>query len=454
MQTVRVATVKSYADHSGIAAFIDNALDLDPNIAALLAVGSPERLIVIKPNWIQESHEYEPMIWEPVITHPDLILLLIRMLARRMQGRGTICICDAPHTYAHWEMILARGNLVQGLKKLSSEWPELNVECLDLRREVWIRKEEVVAERLKNTEDPRGYVRFNLGRESLFYGHAGEGRYYGADYDTSVVNAHHHGETQEYLIAGTPIRGDIFINLPKMKTHKKTGMTCCLKNLVGINGDKNWLPHHCEGSINAGGDEFPETSSAKSIESTLKKMGRHLALNAPGGTWIYRKMRNTGLKVFGDSSTVIRNGNWSGNDTCWRMALDLNRCLLHGDSDGQLGIQFKPYLAIVDGIIGGEGNGPLCPDPVNSGVLVAGTNPAVVDAAVARLMGFDPECLPIVHEAFAKHPLPIVPGSLNEITIEDYRERTTIPIGNLREAVPGGFRPHFGWRNLERVEDR
>lgn len=43
MQSVCVAGVKSYADHSGIAAFIDNALDLDPNIAALLAVGSLER---------------------------------------------------------------------------------------------------------------------------------------------------------------------------------------------------------------------------------------------------------------------------------------------------------------------------------------------------------------------------------------------------------------------------
>ena len=35
-----------------------------------------------------------------------------------------------------------------------------------------------------NEEDPRGYVRLDLGRDSLFYGFAGEGRYYGADYDT------------------------------------------------------------------------------------------------------------------------------------------------------------------------------------------------------------------------------------------------------------------------------
>ena len=45
-------------------------------------------------------------------------------------------------------------------------------------------REEVVVDRRANEEDPRGYVRLDLGRDSLFYGFAGEGRYYGADYDT------------------------------------------------------------------------------------------------------------------------------------------------------------------------------------------------------------------------------------------------------------------------------
>ena len=113
----------------------------------------------------------------------------------------------------------------------------------------------------------------------------------------------------------------------------------------------------------------------------------------PGlGTWLYRKMRNAGKVALGDSETVIRNGNWAGNDTCWRMALDLNRSLLYGNPDGSLreAGKAKHYLAIVDGIIGGQGNGPLCPDPVGSNVLIAGTDPAAVDAVAARLMGFDP----------------------------------------------------------------
>ena len=95
-----------------------------------------------------------------------------------------ISVCDAPHTYASFEAIVARGDLKDGIEKIRARWPDLKLEMLDLRREVWIRREEVVFDRRANEEDPRGYVRLDLGRDSLFYGFAGEGRYYGADYDT------------------------------------------------------------------------------------------------------------------------------------------------------------------------------------------------------------------------------------------------------------------------------
>ena len=49
-----------------------------------------------------------------------------------------------------------------------------------------------------------------------------------------------------------------------------------------------------------------------------------------------------------------------------------------------------PHLAIVDGIIGMEGDGPIMGTPKASGVLVMGTNLPAVDATSARLMGVDP----------------------------------------------------------------
>jgi uncharacterized protein (DUF362 family) len=50
----------------------------------------------------------------------------------------------------------------------------------------------------------------------------------------------------------------------------------------------------------------------------------------------------------------------------------------------------RPSLAIVDGIVGMEGDGPIMGTPVHSGVLVMGTNFPAVDATTARLMGIRP----------------------------------------------------------------
>jgi len=50
-----------------------------------------------------------------------------------------------------------------------------------------------------------------------------------------------------------------------------------------------------------------------------------------------------------------------------------------------------PNLAIVDGIVGMEGDGPIMGQPVKAGLLVMGTNLPAVDATCCRLMGIDPE---------------------------------------------------------------
>ncbi|GIU73960.1 MAG: hypothetical protein KatS3mg004_1047 [Bryobacteraceae bacterium] len=47
-------------------------------------------------------------------------------------------------------------------------------------------------------------------------------------------------------------------------------------------------------------------------------------------------------------------------------------------------------IAIVDGIVGMEGNGPIQGRPRRAGVIVAGANLVAVDATCCRLMGIDP----------------------------------------------------------------
>jgi len=60
---------------------------------------------------------------------------------------------------------------------------------------------------------------------------------------------------------------------------------------------------------------------------------------------------------------------------------------------------FPNQFAIVDGIVGMEGNGPIQGTPKAAGVLVAGRDPAAVDATCCRVMGIDPTRIPYLQLA-------------------------------------------------------
>jgi uncharacterized protein (DUF362 family) len=66
---------------------------------------------------------------------------------------------------------------------------------------------------------------------------------------------------------------------------------------------------------------------------------------------------------------------WAGID---RAILDINAAV-------------RPDFAIVDGIIGMEGNGPIQGASKLAGVLIAGDDPVAVDSTCARIMGLTPE---------------------------------------------------------------
>ena len=92
--------------------------------------------------------------------------------------------------------------------------------------------------------------------------------------------------------------------------------------------------------------------------------------------------------------TKIRAGGWYGNDTIWRSVLDLNKILLYADREGVMrSKRQRKFFSVVDGIIGGEGDGPVLAMPKVSGVLLAGFNPMAVDICATRLMGFIIGCL-------------------------------------------------------------
>lgn len=409
----------------------------------------PGQFVLLKPNLVKESHPRDPQGWVYTITHGSVIRAVADYVWKALEGRGRVMLADAPQTDSDFDAMVRLLQLDQVRDFYRGRG--LDLELVDLRKEQWKNVDEVIVERRPLPGDPNGYLAFDLGDRSEFHGHPGAGRYYGADYDDNLVNRHHSGGRHEYLVSGSAIMCDVFINLPKLKTHKKTGITVNLKNLVGINGDKNWLPHHTVGTPRDGGDQYPDRTLRRTIEHHSVQFLRKVSLKVPGlGPWLLRRARRAGKGVFGDTSKTVRSGNWYGNDTTWRMCLDLNKICLFGNGDGSLRDgrpeNRKRYLSFVDGIMAGEGDGPMDPDPVASGLLLFGCNPVAVDAVAGVLMGFDPERLPVVLGGFAARGYPLLEGAWRDVRVTSTYEPWNATLARILAAADTlRFRAHFGW---------
>ncbi len=410
---------------------------------------SPGEVVVLKPNLVKESHPRDPQGWKYVLTNGSVIRAVADYIWKAIGREGKIYLADAPQTDSSWDAIVR----VLGLDAIRDFYKSqgYRFELVDLRQEEWKAEGGVIVSRRKVAGDPNGAIAFDLGAASEFAGHAGEGNYYGADYDAGEVNRHHSGGRHEYSIAGSVIRADVLFSLPKLKCHKKAGITVSLKNLVGVNADKNWLPHHTEGSPARGGDEHPEPGLKHRVEREAASMLRKIVVKFPGvGPRLMQRARRVGTQVFGDTETVIRSGNWCGNDTIWRMCLDLNKVVAYGNSDGSLQ-DSKPenrkrHYVLVDGLIAGEGRGPMNPDPVSAGVLVFGVNPPSVDAACAWLMGFDPEKIPVVRQAFEVRDYPLVEHGWRDVVVSSNVRDWNARLPEIPDASTFHFEPHFGWK--------
>jgi uncharacterized protein (DUF362 family) len=409
----------------------------------------PGETVLLKPNMVHQRHPRDPEGWRYVITHGSVIRAVADYVWKATGPSGKIIVADAPQTDASF----CDMKRLLGLDVIQSFYAArgLTFEIIDLRQEEWTTRGDVVVERRKLPPNPYGSIAFDLGQASEFADHPGVGRYYGADYDASVVNHHHSGGRHEYLIAGCAIRCDVVFSLPKWKTHKKAGITASLKNLVGLNADKNWLPHHTEGAPALGGDEHPNPDLKHRTERKLAAAVRELSHRVPVvGPWVHRVARSAGKPVFGDTENTVRSGNWFGNDTVWRMCLDLNKIVFYGNADGSLRAPThanrKRHYVLVDGILAGQGRGPLNPDPVPACVVLLGIHPPSVDAACAYLMGFDPDRIPIVARAFQCQALPISDHGWREVIVRSNDNSWNRRLVDLSTDDTFHFEPHFGWK--------
>lgn len=407
--------------------------------------------IVLKPNLVKEGREDKPEEWECVITSPWLIRQVCEYVCKKLQGKGLVTICDAPQSDSDFAKIRDRARLDETAADCSAKYG-VRVEVIDLRSFAWSFSEGVVTDRHEQVGDSRGKIRFRLDGESKFAAHRGEGRYYGADYDSGSLNSHHSNGVHEYLVCATPIVADVFICMPKMKTHKKTGCTLSFKNLVGINADKNWLPHHTCGAPENGGDEFPQASAKNKGEGLARQFSRAVIEKLPVvGPWVGRFVHKVGKAILGSGKTTVRSGNWYGNDTTWRMVHDLNYCLRYGNPDGTFRKDNpKRYYTVLDGIVGMEGVGPMQGTAKPVGLVLGGDDPLAVDAVAARIMGFDWRKLKVMKEAVGNWKITTI-TSEDEIWSEtiisnrsEWNGKSFRDFAGIYDGKP--FEPHFGWK--------
>ncbi len=225
-----------------------------------------------------------------------------------------------------------------------------------------------------------------------------------------------------------------------MKTHKKSGLTGALKNLVGINGSKDRVVHFHRDP--RGGDEF---ASRTMMRDAARFVDVHLRNRLPAPVWgamhaawrLYRSSVVRKARAGGGAaeSVLSMGGSWYGNETIWRMIYDLNTILFFADREGRLSPERqRKVLIIVDGVVAGEGEGPLRPEGREDGVVIVGDDPIVVDAFLARLMHFDERRLPIISRA----------RELNaSFAFSDYPGEAPLVVGERKTVRP--FLPPATW---------
>lgn len=306
----------------------------------------PGDKVFIKPNWVasrwRKSCPHTDTVYS-VITHPSVVEAVADLVAEALQGSGEIIIGDNPSIDADFGELME----LTGMKHLETKY-DVKTNVVDLRPLVcedlkyYGQKDKMV----HKGGDASGVVEVDLGDKSMLNG-VDSALFHGVFDDRGDTVKWHSGGHHIYTFSKSIYDADVYISVPKLKTHQKVGATLNLKGLVGSVATKDQLVHWKVGSPETGGDEYPSIDAREKAKS----------------------------------ATVTHRGAWQGNDTIWRMVVDLYTAMMK---------QKRRYLSVVDGIIAGEGGGPFCPTTKNANTIIVGKDLLAVDFVAARWMGLDP----------------------------------------------------------------
>ncbi len=402
--------------------------------------------VLIKPNFVMHENQGAGGI-EPLVTHPSLVRAV--SLAALRAGASQVMVGDAPVQGCDFDSLLSATGLDLWAADLMKSEPRFKG-IHDFRRTtcVFVNGVRVASE---NLQDEDRFVLFDLGGESLLEPITDDRASFRVTcYDPRLMAKTHAPGRHQYLVARDVMEADVIINLPKLKTHKKAGVTCALKNLIGINGNKEYLPHHRTGGSGSGGDCYPGKSRVKrALEYTLDRQNQAASF-ATGRLWQELAVNLTRVSTRAGDELGVE-GSWSGNDTIWRTGLDLNRILLYGRSDATLAdTAERRVLHLVDAVVAGQGDGPLRPDPLALGLIFMGSNAAAVDWVGAQLLGYDPARIGIVRESFGDFRWPIASFASSDVTVVgDLGRENADEFFQSREIIDVKY--PAGWRDAARL---
>lgn len=369
----------------------------DDASAPLKAFIGPTSSVLIKPNWVSHRNESGRGL-DALITHEEVLIAALEEVLRANPRR--VLIGDAPIQSCRFGEV-ATPSMLRRIQALANE-AAVPVEVIDFRR---VRTKEGglahgVEEDLRRASD---YTMFDVGTDSFLEPVSRSGTFRVTNYPPKRMAATHAAGVHKYLVCREALDADVVVSVPKLKTHRKAGITAALKNLVGINGNKEYLPHHRVGGSRWGGDCYEGGGIvARAAELMLD------AANKDIGGRSYRdlvKVASRLAKASGRRGLDELEGAWFGNDTVWRMTLDLNRIAYFGTPSGTIADSPQRHvLSLTDAVTCGEGDGPLAPEPLFVGAITFARSTAAADCVHAALLGFDPQRIPLVREALVRRP--------------------------------------------------
>lgn len=411
----------------------------------------PGQTVLIKPNLVLDSHPRDDDV-RCLIAEGRVLRQVLDVVAQQLEGHGRIIVGDSPLQTTNFEQAVTVTGIRDAVEAFVRD-TGMPVDLVDFRQVHADRDEAGHIQAWKEVPgDPAGYVTFDLDGDSLLCPHEQDShRFRVSNYQAADTMQYHGVNTHRYVVARSVIDADVIISLPKLKTHCKVGVTLSMKNFVGTVGRKQCLAHHREGGAVRGGDEYPDGSLLKGISVRLEN-----AIDTTRAAWLRAPLKlayrinERLIKQLG--LNPIRDGGWHGNDTCWRMTVDLVRIAMYGRPDGTLAEEpQRQLLTVVDGLIAGEGEGPLEATPVAANTLVFGDNPLLTDIFTATLMGFDYRRIALLREACHLSRWPLLDNVQRAADLAS--PAWTAKVNGIRMTVPeladSDHRMHFaspmGW---------